>query len=115
MLILACLFAGCASSQTSSAPAAATPTPTPAGNTIAIQSFTFTPAKLTVKSGTTVTWINNDNTPHTVVSDSGVPVSFTSPSLTTGASYPFTFTLPGTYAYHCSIHPSMKGTIVVQS
>jgi len=115
MLILACLFAGCASSQSSSVPAAATPAPAPGGNTIAIKEFAFTPATLTVKSGTTVTWTNNDSVPHAVVSDSGAPVSFTSPALPMGTSYPFTFTQAGTYAYHCSIHPSMKGTIIVQS
>jgi plastocyanin len=50
-----------------------------------------------------------------VASDAGGPVPFSSPTLATGATYQFTFTHAGTYAYHCSIHPSMKGTIIVQS
>ena len=54
-------------------------------------------------------------TPHTIVSDTGSPVTFSSDSISSGASYSFTFTQPGTYAYHCSIHPSMKGTIIVTS
>lgn len=115
MLVLACLFAGCASYQTPSAPAAATPAPVPAGNMITIKNFAFSPATMTVKTGTTVTWTNEDGAPHLVVADAGAPVSFMSPSLSPGASYPFTFTQAGTYPYHCSIHPTMKGTIIVQS
>jgi plastocyanin len=59
--------------------------------------------------------VNQDGASHTVVSDTGSPAAFSSDSLSTGASYRFTFALPGTYPYHCSIHPSMKGTIIVQS
>jgi plastocyanin len=70
---------------------------------------------LTVKTGTVVTWVNQDGVSHTITSDTGSPVAFSSDSLSNGASYTFTFTLPGTYTYHCSIHPSMKGTIIVQS
>jgi plastocyanin len=58
--------------------------------------------------------VNNDGTPHAIASDAGSPRAFSSDSLSTGASYTFTFTQTGTYAYHCSIHPSMKGTIIVQ-
>jgi plastocyanin len=67
-----------------------------------------------VKTGTTVTWMNNDGAPHTIVSEAGSPATFSSESLSTGASYSFTFAQPGTYTYHCSIHPSMKGTVIVQ-
>ena len=83
--------------------------------TITIKNFAFDPSTLTVKTGTVVTWVNQDAAPHTIVSDTGSLVAFSSDSLPTGASYNVTFTTPGTYTYHCSIHPSMTGTIVVQS
>ena len=80
-----------------------------------MKNYAFDPPTLTIKPGTVVTWINQDGPTHTVVSDSGSPVVFSSDPLSNGASYKFTFTQPGTYTYHCSIHPSMKGTIIVQS
>jgi plastocyanin len=117
ILILACMVAGCTSSPGPAA--AATPAAQPAspagGNSIAIKNFAFDPSTLTVKAGTAVAWTNQDGAPHIVVSDTGSPVAFSSDSLSTGASYTFTFTQPGTYPYHCSIHPSMKGTVIVQS
>ena len=111
LLILACFSAGCYSTPAPAPSAAATPAPAAGGNAIAIKNFAFAPSSLTVKTGTTVTWTNDDSAPHTVVADGG---AFTSPQLATGSSYPFTFTQAGTYTYHCSIHPSMKGTIVVE-
>jgi len=69
------------------------------------QNFAFDPSPLTVRTGTVVTWTNQDAAPHTIVSDAGSPAAFSSDSLSTGASYTFTFTQPGTYTYHCSIHP----------
>jgi plastocyanin len=59
--------------------------------------------------------MNQDGAVHQIASDAGTPVAFNSDSLANGASYQFTFTKPGTYTYHCTIHPSMKGTIIVQS
>ena len=112
LVILACTAAGCSSSQAPAAPAG-TPA-TPGENTISIKNFAFEPSALTVKTGTTVTWVNNDGASHTIVSDTGSPASFSSDPIATGASYTFTFTHPGTYSYHCSIHPSMKGTVTVQ-
>ncbi|MDD2254793.1 MAG: cupredoxin family copper-binding protein [Methanoculleus sp.] len=116
LLILACMVAGCTSYQT---PATTTPavqqSSTPGGNAITIKNFAFDPSTITVKTGTAVTWTNQDSAPHIVVSDTGSPAAFSSESLSNGASYKFTFTQPGTYTYHCSIHPSMKGTIIVQS
>jgi plastocyanin len=61
--------------------------------------------------GTAVTWTNNDSTTHNVISDSNV---FTSGNLAPNAIFTYTFNSKGTFPYHCSIHPSMKGTIVVQ-
>jgi plastocyanin len=114
LLILSCMAAGCTSLQTP--PATAAPTTSAAGgNTIVIKNFAFDPSSLTVKSGTVVKWTNQDGTTHTIVSDTGSPVAFSSDSISSGASYSFTFTQPGTYTYHCSIHPSMKGTIIVTS
>jgi plastocyanin len=113
ILILACMAAGCSSGPTPATPA--TPSASPgSGNAITIKNFAFDPSSLTVKTGTAVTWTNYDGATHTIVSDTGSPAPFSSDSLSPGASYTFTFTQPGTYTYHCSIHPSMKGTITVQ-
>jgi plastocyanin len=73
--------------------------------------FMFAPAALTVAAGSTVTWTNRDEEPHTVVSDSGL---FRSPALDTNESFSFRFDKPGTYRYLCTIHPRMVGTIVVR-
>jgi plastocyanin len=92
-----------------------TPTPTPttassSGNSVSIMNFSFNPNSLTVKVGTKVTWTNHDSVTHTVTADQG---AFNSP-VAPGSSFSFTFTKAGTYAYHCSIHPSMTATIIVQ-
>jgi plastocyanin len=92
----------------SAAPSAAPPAA--AGNTVSIASFSFQPAELTVAVGTTVTWTNNDSASHTVTADDG---SFKSGTLGNGATFSQTFATPGTFAYHCAIHSSMKGTITV--
>ena len=81
-------------------------------NSVVIQNFAFSPNSLTVKVGTTVTWINQDSTTHTITSDNGAFQS--SGDINSGSNYTFTFSKAGTYPYHCSIHPNMKGTIVVQ-
>ena len=77
---------------------------------VTIDNFTFTPAALTVKVGTTVTWSNHDDIPHTVVSAG----KFRSKALDTDDSYSFTFTAAGDYSYFCSLHPHMTGTIKVE-
>src|SRR3981189_3173348 len=78
---------------------------------VKIDNFSFGPATLTVAVGTTVTWTNRDDIPHTVVSDDKV---FKSRVLDTDEKFSFTFTKPGTYAYFCSVHPKMTGKVVVQ-
>jgi plastocyanin len=83
----------------------------PASAQIKIDNFTFGPTSLTVASGTTVTWINNDDVPHTVVSDDKV---FRSQALDTDDKFSYTFTKPGTYNYFCSVHPKMTAKIVVK-
>ena len=77
---------------------------------ITIDNFTFAPAQLTVKVGTTVTWTNHDDIPHTVVSAG----KFRSKTLDTDDSFSFTFTAAGDYKYFCSLHPHMTGMIKVE-
>ncbi len=86
---------------------AATPDP----SRIVVKDFMFVPVSVTVKAGSTVTWANMDDEPHTVVSDTGL---FRSGALDTNESFSFKFDQPGTYHFTCSIHPRMLGTIVVQ-
>ena len=78
---------------------------------VKIDNFTFEPAQLTVKTGTTVTWVNEDDIPHTVAATDR---SFKSKALDTDDAFAFAFTEPGNYAYVCSLHPHMTGTIVVE-
>jgi plastocyanin len=77
---------------------------------VTIDNFTFQPAQLTVKVGTTVTWKNHDDIPHAIVSAG----KFRSKTLDTDDSYSFTFTAAGDYKYFCSLHPHMTGTITVE-
>jgi plastocyanin len=83
----------------------------PASAMIKIDNFSFGPASLTVAAGTTVTWKNNDDVPHTVVSDDKI---FRSKALDTDDKFSYTFTKPGTYNYFCSVHPKMTAKVVVQ-
>ena len=85
--------------------------PPAAANTIYLSGMVFSPATLTIKAGTTVTWNNNDNTAHTVTADDN---SFDSGNLAAGKTYTRTFNAMGSYPYHCTIHSGMTGTIVVQ-
>jgi len=80
--------------------------------TVKIDNFTFSPPTLTVKVGTTVTWKNEDDIPHTVRATTG---AFKSKALDTDDSYTFTFTTAGEYDYFCSLHPHMTGKIVVEA
>jgi plastocyanin len=78
---------------------------------IEVKDFKFAPTPLTVKAGSTVTWTNKDDEPHTVVSDTG---EFKSGGMDTNDSFSHKFDRPGTYHFTCSIHPRMVGTVVVQ-
>lgn len=80
---------------------------------VKIDNFSFGPATLTVPVGTTVTWTNRDDIPHTVVSSDDAK-TFKSKVLDTDEKFSFTFTKPGTYPYFCSIHPKMTGKVIVQ-
>jgi plastocyanin len=79
---------------------------------VKINNFTFNPPQLTVKTGTTVTWTNEDDIPHTVTSDAQ---KFKSKALDTNDKFSFTFGTPGTYKYFCSLHPHMTGSITVET
>lgn len=107
---LLAVLSGCGSSSDTSAGAGAS-----ASNSVTIQNFAFSPATLSVKVGTTVTWTNQDSTTHTATSDPGTPASFDSGNIAQGKSATFTFQQAGTYSYHCSIHTYMKATITVTS
>ena len=93
--------------------AAGTTAPMHTTAAVTIQNFAFTPATLTVAPGTKVVWTNKDSVAHTVTSDNGAWPD--SGSLATGQSFTVTFGKPGTYPYHCSIHPYMKASVVVSS
>src|SRR5215213_4327839 len=78
--------------------------------TVSIQDFSFSPGQITVAPGTTVTWVNKGPSPHTTTADDG---SWDSGTLQQGEDFSFTFDQPGTYTYHCSIHPDMTATVKV--
>ncbi len=78
---------------------------------VKIDNFSFGPAAITVAAGTTVTWTNRDDIPHTVVSDDKI---FKSKVLDTDEKFSYTFSKPGTYPYFCSVHPKMTGKVIVQ-
>ena len=137
IIIAALLLAGCAQqggysypSQAPATPSNPTPVPptppatvtpnatpsnpepviAPSAQAIEISNFAFSPAALTVTEGATVTWTNKDAAPHSIVSDDN---SFSLERMSNGQSSSYTFTKAGIYAYHCGVHPSMKGQITV--
>jgi amicyanin len=79
--------------------------------TVSMDHNTFIPAEITVVPGTTVTWVNNEAMPHTVVDSNK---GFRSKTLIKDAMFSFTFTTAGDYDYQCSIHPNMKGKVIVK-
>ncbi|HEV8601382.1 MAG TPA: cupredoxin family copper-binding protein [Patescibacteria group bacterium] len=86
------------------------PASAPATHTVSIENFAFSDASITIKKGDIVIWTNNDSAPHTVTGDSGGPGSS---NLSANQTYSFTFNTIGTFNYHCAIHPSMKGVVIV--
>jgi amicyanin len=79
---------------------------------VKIDNFSFRPVTLTVAAGSTVTWVNQDDVPHNIVSSEGKTLK--SPVLDTDQKFSYTFDKPGTYAYFCGIHPRMVGKVIVQ-
>ncbi len=84
------------------------PAPSPS---VRIDNFSFTPAEITIAPGTTLTWVNGDDIPHTVAATNK---AFRSKVMDTDQHYSFTFTAPGTYEYFCSLHPHMQGKVIVK-
>jgi plastocyanin len=82
------------------------------GNAVSIRDYSYQPGTLTVAAGTTVTWTNDGNVPHTVTSNER---TFDSGDIAPGGTFSYTFNQPGSYPYHCSLHPSMQGQIEVTS
>lgn len=122
-LLALAVFAGCGSSSVASsdsniptataanATVAATNTTGSTENQVNVSNFQFSPSTLTVKVGTTVTWKGVSGS-HTVTSDDSAPMKFDQP-ISEGGTVTVTFTQAGTYEYHCSIHASMHGKIIV--
>jgi len=77
-----------------------------------IQNFAYLPANIQVRTGTTVTWTNQDNIQHSVTFKNGMKDSGL---LSQGQSFRYTFNTPGTYQYYCTVHPSMVATVTVVS
>ena len=98
------LFAGSPSVKADDQPSAA-------NVAVKIDNFVFGPQTITVPAGTTVTWTNSDDIPHTAVSTDGV---FKSKVMDTDEKFSYTFTKSGTYSYYCSVHPKMTGQVVVK-
>ncbi len=78
---------------------------------VRIKQHQYAPQAITVPRGTTIRWVNDDDDPHTVTSENG---TFASRGIDTHEEFTFTFNAPGTYAYHCALHPTMTGSVVVK-
>jgi plastocyanin len=127
-IVATLLLAGCGGGGTTTtstptpAPTATTaqPTPSPTPTVVNVKiveannMYSFSPATLSIKVGTQVVWTNTTDAPHTVTSDTAGVFGTTS-NLTTNQTFMFTFPTPGTFAYHCNVHPYMKATITVTS
>lgn len=126
MLVLSALvlLAACGGSSTGTGSGTTATTPTQANNAPVVMittdssgTFTFSPATITIKAGTTVTWKNVTTVAHTVTSDDGGKTfdsGTSNPVAAQTGTFTFTFKTPGTFTYHCSFHPFMKGTVIVQ-
>jgi plastocyanin len=111
--LLSLLVATCATALLSSSHLAAAQTASAPQSRVIIQAYAFHPSVLTVTRGTAVLWVNKDDDVHTIKSREG-PASFKSPALDSGGRYEFTFRRAGIYHYICSVHPYMRGEIVVR-
>lgn len=89
---------------------AAKPSQFPASH-VTIENYTYKPAAITVSVGTTISWKNLDDDPHTVTANDG---TFNSKGLAQGDVWSHRFDKPGTYAYHCTVHPMMQATVIVK-
>ncbi len=82
-------------------------------NSVTISNYAFSPASITVKKGTTVTWTNEDTIKHTVTADDDSQPGPKSELFGKGKTYSYTFDTVGQFPYHCVPHPYMKGTVTV--
>jgi plastocyanin len=104
IFLMSLAVAGCTAHSHMNAPAAR-------NVEVRIDNFTFTPANVTIAPGTTVTWINHDDVPHTATSTTR---AFASAALDTDEKFSFTFSKAGTFPYYCAVHPHMTGQITVK-
>jgi plastocyanin len=109
LIAVAFLITGCGTAATKSANQPAAKTQPPATRTIDISNSTFQPATITVNAGDTIVWTNRDSLPHSIKGQ-----SFSSSPLPPNGTYQLTLAKPGTFDYNCSLHPNMKGQIIVQ-
>ncbi len=119
LALTACSPAASTPSPTTSMPGMSMPTTSQstsdqpvATNTVSIKNFAFVPISITVKVGTTVTWTNADQDPHTVTSD-GKSGPLNSKPMNQGDTFQYTFSQAGTFSYLCTIHPFMTATVTV--
>ena len=105
---------GYSSSNNASSSSSSNTTNAAAAGSIDIKNMMFTPPQISIAKGGSVTWTNNDSTTHTVVDDLTNVGGPASGDIAPGSTYSFKFEKTGSFQYHCSIHPSMRGTIVVK-
>ena len=110
-VVIAVALSGCSGQETDSESQLSTVDTTVNGNDVDIKGFAYDSATITVSKGTTVTWTQHDSTVHTVTSVSGDVLD--SQNLAKGETFSYTFDETGTFEYYCTIHPSMKGTVIV--
>lgn len=104
-LAIIMMFSGCSKSKDSASTGQGP-------NEVWIEGMAFTPSTLSVTQGTTVTWTNKDGVTHNVTSSTAL---FSSGSMSSGATFSYTFSAVGSYAYSCTIHPGMTGKVVVSA
>jgi plastocyanin len=104
LVAILCLSNSCSKSSTSNT------TTNPGANEVWIQGMAFNPATITVNAGTTITWTNKDGVAHTVTSNTGV---FDSGTINVNGTYSHLFSTAGSFPYHCTVHPSMTATVIV--
>ncbi len=110
VIVSSCLLVGCDDDSPTN-PSGSNVSVSIVANSSSLTSTAYSPNPITVTRGSTVTWTNNDTVTHTATADSG---SWNSGGLAPGTSYSTTYQIAGTYPYHCTIHPNMVGSVIVQ-
>lgn len=109
--LLVLTVAGCGASSSTPSGGSSSSGTAPSAVQVVLQNITIQPADVTVAVGGTVTWVNQDTVTHNLTDDAG---TWSSGPLAPGKSFSHTFATAGTFPYHCIIHPSMTGQIIVQ-